>query len=410
MAAPARSAATTKLLQNQLKKIQTDPVEGFTVDLADDSNLYEWKIYVEGPKDSPYEGGIFELLMTFPNDYPMSPPTLKFVSEFWHPNVYSDGRVCISILHPPGRDEMSGERPEERWLPTQGVTSVVLSVMSMFADPNFSSPANVDASVECRRNPAAYKARIRTLVEKSLKLVPSHIKIPHPDTDPRERKELQERLRAQEMAALDNDVDYDPDEFGGGMDYGSGFEEGEDMEDEEESSSEIERRKKEEKKKAESKKKDDEKKKTDAKDDEKKKTDAKKKDEAKHSGSPAAATTPTAPSPSRPPASVPAGASSPADSTKSDKSSHKGDKDKEKKEKKAKKSKSGRVTSAELEGHKKSSKEPRIDPSALVASSPAPVGSPLSPPSVTTSVSASGVDAGAPPLEKKKEKSSARRS
>jgi ubiquitin-protein ligase len=106
------------------------------------------------------ESGIFEMLMTFPNDYPMSPPTLKFVSEFWHPNgsllrlliahapaVYTDGRVCISILHPPGRDEMSGERPEERWLPTQGVTSVVLSVMSMFADPNFSSPANVDASV-----------------------------------------------------------------------------------------------------------------------------------------------------------------------------------------------------------------------------------------------------------------------
>jgi ubiquitin-conjugating enzyme E2 R len=403
MAAPARSAATTKLLQNQLKKIQTDPVEGFTVDLADDSNLYEWKIYVEGPKDSPYEGGIFEMLMVFPNDYPMSPPTLKFVSEFWHPNVYSDGRVCISILHPPGRDEMSGERPEERWLPTQGVTSVVLSVMSMFADPNFSSPANVDASVECRRNPAAYKARIRTLVEKSLKLVPSHIKIPHPDTDPRERKELQERLRAQELAALDNDVDYDPDDFGGGMDYGSGFEdgEGEDMEDEEEGSSEIERRKKEDKKKAEAKKKDDD----------KKKTDAKKKEEAKHAGSPAAATTSTASSPSRPPASVPAGASSPADSTKSDKSSHKGDKDKEKKEKKAKKSKSGRVTSAELETHKKSSKEPRIDTSAtLAASSPAPVGSPLSPPSVTTSVSASGVDAGAPPLEKKKEKSSARRS
>jgi hypothetical protein len=43
------------------------------------------------------------------------------------------------------------------------------------------------------------------------------------------------------MAALDNDVDYDPDDFGGGMDYGSGFEdgEGEDMEDEEESSSEV---------------------------------------------------------------------------------------------------------------------------------------------------------------------------
>ena len=42
------------------------------------------------------EGGFFKALMTFPKDYPNSPPTLKIVSDFWHPNVYPDGRVCIS--------------------------------------------------------------------------------------------------------------------------------------------------------------------------------------------------------------------------------------------------------------------------------------------------------------------------
>lgn len=61
--------------------------------------------------------------------------------------VYPDGRVCISILHPPGEDAMSGELPEERWLPTQTVGTVLLSVISMLNDPNTSSPANVDASV-----------------------------------------------------------------------------------------------------------------------------------------------------------------------------------------------------------------------------------------------------------------------
>jgi ubiquitin-conjugating enzyme E2 R len=61
--------------------------------------------------------------------------------------VFADGKVCISILHPPGEDEMSGERPEERWLPTQSVATIMLSVVSMLNDPNFSSPANVDASV-----------------------------------------------------------------------------------------------------------------------------------------------------------------------------------------------------------------------------------------------------------------------
>merc|ERR1711991_699215 len=84
----------------------------------------------------------------FPTDYPMSPPHLKFVSEFWHPNVYNDGRVCLSILHAPGHDPMSGELPEERGLPSQTVSTIILSLISMLDEPNFSSPANVDASVQ----------------------------------------------------------------------------------------------------------------------------------------------------------------------------------------------------------------------------------------------------------------------
>eukprot|EP01092_Planopodium_desertum_P009734 TRINITY_DN422_c0_g2_i5.p1 TRINITY_DN422_c0_g2~~TRINITY_DN422_c0_g2_i5.p1 ORF type:complete len:238 (-),score=19.74 TRINITY_DN422_c0_g2_i5:169-882(-) len=122
--------------------------------------------------------------MTFPKDYPMSPPTLIFTSEFWHPNVYPDGKVCISILHPPGEDEMSGESAGERWMPSQNVSSILLSVISMLSDPNFSSPANVDASVEWRKKPADYKKRIKRLVDKANKDVPKDIKIPHPDTDP----------------------------------------------------------------------------------------------------------------------------------------------------------------------------------------------------------------------------------
>jgi ubiquitin-conjugating enzyme E2 R len=70
--------------------------------------------------------------MTFPDDYPFNPPTFRFNNEFYHPNgkffcalsfyadmasntlslVYPDGRLCISILHPPGEDPISGEKAE----------------------------------------------------------------------------------------------------------------------------------------------------------------------------------------------------------------------------------------------------------------------------------------------------------
>jgi ubiquitin-conjugating enzyme E2 R len=202
------ASAAAKLLQNQFKKIQSDPVEGIAVELKDD-NLHEWRVFIEGPKDTFYEGGIFQLVMKFPNDYPMSPPVVTFVSDFWHPNVYADGKVCISILHPPGADEMSGELPEERWLPTQTVTTILLSIISLLNSPNTSSPANVDASVEWRRHPDAYRERIRVLVEKANKNVPPHIKIPHPDTDPAERQRQVEKMKILDKPMdLDDEYDY----------------------------------------------------------------------------------------------------------------------------------------------------------------------------------------------------------
>jgi len=188
--------AATKLLANTLKKLMNEPVEGFTVELEDDANLFEWTVWIEGPKDTCYEGGVFQLHLKFPPDFPMSPPELKFISDFWHPNVYKDtGVVCISILHPPGVDELSGELPGERWLPTQTVTTIILSVISLLNAPNFSSPANVDASVEWRKDPDQFRQKCQRLVAQANKSKPSRIVIPHPDTNPEEREKQVQKMR-----------------------------------------------------------------------------------------------------------------------------------------------------------------------------------------------------------------------
>ena len=60
-----------------------------------------------------------------------------------------NGDVCISILHEPGEDKFGYEKPEERWLPIHTVETIMISVISMLADPNSDSPANVDAAVSC---------------------------------------------------------------------------------------------------------------------------------------------------------------------------------------------------------------------------------------------------------------------
>lgn len=158
------------LLKNQLKELMKNPVDGFSVGLADDSNIYEWQCMLEGPPDSDYEGGYFPCQLSFPVEYPNKPPVMRFLTpSFWHPNVYKDGRVCISILHEAKHDEFNTqEKMSEKWRPILGVEAVLVSVLSMLSDPNLESPANVDASIELKQNPKAYKARCRKLVRESL--------------------------------------------------------------------------------------------------------------------------------------------------------------------------------------------------------------------------------------------------
>jgi ubiquitin-conjugating enzyme E2 R len=117
-------------------------------------------------------------------------------------SVYKDGKVCISILHPPGDDPMSGELASERWRPTQNVQSILLSVISMIADPNCSSPANVDAGVEYRDRVEKYNERVKGLAEKAKKACPKRVVIPHPDTDPEERARALKKFKL--MAQLDS--------------------------------------------------------------------------------------------------------------------------------------------------------------------------------------------------------------
>eukprot|EP01015_Nassula_variabilis_P020620 TRINITY_DN3586_c0_g1_i3.p2 TRINITY_DN3586_c0_g1~~TRINITY_DN3586_c0_g1_i3.p2 ORF type:complete len:131 (+),score=14.50 TRINITY_DN3586_c0_g1_i3:66-458(+) len=124
------------------------------------------------PQNSLYEGGLFIATLKFPDDYPYSPPSMKFKTDMWHPNIYQDGSVCISILHPPGQDQFNPqEKEEEKWRPILGPETIIISVISMLTDPNTESPANLDASVQFRNDYQGYKKKVKTLVRKSLEQI-----------------------------------------------------------------------------------------------------------------------------------------------------------------------------------------------------------------------------------------------
>ncbi|MGH0161655.1 UNVERIFIED_CONTAM: hypothetical protein FKN15_041602 [Acipenser sinensis] len=138
------------------EKLNKNPVEGFSAGLIDDNDIYKWEVVIIGPQDTLFEGGFFKAYLTFPYDYPLRPPKMKFITELWHPNVAKNGDVCISILHEPGEDKFGYEKPEERWLPIHTVETIMISVISMLADPNSDSPANVDAGVVSLQRDASH--------------------------------------------------------------------------------------------------------------------------------------------------------------------------------------------------------------------------------------------------------------
>ena len=84
--------------------------------------------------------------------------------------VYPSGLVCISILHAPGDDPNNYEKASERWSPIQSVEKILISVMSMLAEPNDESPANVDAAKMWRETPEDYEKVVRANVRKGLGL------------------------------------------------------------------------------------------------------------------------------------------------------------------------------------------------------------------------------------------------
>jgi len=148
MSTPAR-----KRLMRDFRRLQNDPRNG--VDGAPmDNNIMAWQAVIFGPDDTPWEGGTFQLLLEFTEDYPNKPPAVKFITKMFHPNIYADGKICLDILG-------------TQWSPIYDVAAVLTSIQSLLSDPNPASPANAEASQLFERDRRDYNRRVREVVEQS---------------------------------------------------------------------------------------------------------------------------------------------------------------------------------------------------------------------------------------------------
>ncbi|KYO23913.1 baculoviral IAP repeat-containing protein 6 isoform B [Alligator mississippiensis] len=144
-ASDANSAARARRLAQEAVTLSTSlPLSSSSSVFVrcDEERLDIMKVLITGPADTPYTNGCFEFDVYFPQDYPNSPPLVNLETTGGHsvrfnPNLYNDGKVCLSILN-----TWHG-RPEEKWNPqTSSFLQVLVSVQSLIlvAEPYFNEP------------------------------------------------------------------------------------------------------------------------------------------------------------------------------------------------------------------------------------------------------------------------------
>ncbi|GAA6002308.1 E2 SUMO-conjugating protein UBC9 [Rhodotorula paludigena] len=114
-------------------------------------DLKTWEAGIPGKEGTPWEGGVFPLSLLFPDDYPSKPPKCKFPANFYHPNVYPSGTVCLSILN-----------EEKAWKPAITVKQILIGVQELLDAPNAEDPAQLEAYTTFKKDKQAYEKRVKS--------------------------------------------------------------------------------------------------------------------------------------------------------------------------------------------------------------------------------------------------------
>ncbi|KAI9297422.1 PEROXIN-4-like protein [Neoconidiobolus thromboides FSU 785] len=144
-----------KRLIKEFRGIQRHKNEEIEViEPLDIEDLMNWIAIIKGPKDSPYEDGLFKLSITIPSQYPMAPPKFEFLTKICHPNIhFKTGEICLDIL-------------KNSWSPAWTLQTICTAISLLLVNPEPSSPLNCDAANLLRDNDIlGYTSLVRMYTE-----------------------------------------------------------------------------------------------------------------------------------------------------------------------------------------------------------------------------------------------------
>jgi ubiquitin-protein ligase len=111
-------------------------------------NMFKWKALMRAPKNSPYDGYLYQFEIEFPNDYPNSAPKVYCKTDMYHMNISTEGRVCVSSV-------------KDEWGKAKNISTVLLSIFIIFSKPNPGSPYRGDIAKLYSENIQEYERRVK---------------------------------------------------------------------------------------------------------------------------------------------------------------------------------------------------------------------------------------------------------
>jgi len=132
------STSLPKRIIKETERLNKDAPEGISAEPHED-NLRYFDVTIKGPDGSPFQGGQFKLELFLPEDYPMAPPKVRFLTKIYHPNIDRLGRICLDIL-------------KDKWSPALQIRTVLLSVQALLSSPNPDDPLATDVAKHYKEN------------------------------------------------------------------------------------------------------------------------------------------------------------------------------------------------------------------------------------------------------------------
>ena len=168
--------------------------------LVDDS-LRTLHVLFKGPRDSPYEGGVWKVRVELPDSYPHKSPSVGFANHIFHPNVCPlGGAVCLDVLN-------------QTWSAMYDLVNVFdVFLPQLLLYPNPEDPLNDDAARMMRAEPARYEEKVRELTRAHAS--PEKVTLEGDKRERAERASIEDSIEGTATAtAADEDDDLGADAY-----------------------------------------------------------------------------------------------------------------------------------------------------------------------------------------------------